>query len=226
MYMFTCNWRGSMRAGVLTVSLFGCGAHGQPPGRQQASPTPKLVASPTPDRRDHLIRPGEGVGALRLGDSRERAVELFGKPAEEYRYGAVTPCVYTELHWLTDAPESNHSGIFIFLKEDKIYQIKVDSAGYATPDGIESRSSPDDIRRHPAQMESYELLNSGSKVVGGENLRYLVSEQTGVAYELFFESSAGGRRVSSVIVFEPRTTFLPKGCISPPQVWQKIESPD
>lgn len=191
--------------------------------RENASgPQAPVTFQPVTKDTSFVIEPGQGIGSLRLGDSRDRAVEVLGKPSAEYNYGALTPCIYTELHWQNNDPRTSHWGIFAYLKNNRIYQLQVDAPGYATPGGIKSESSPEEIRLHHSQIQTYVLLNSGSKVVGGRDLIYWVDEEAGISYELFYDVTLEQRRVLRIIVFEPKTQFLPKGCISPPKEWRRL----
>jgi hypothetical protein len=62
------------------------------------------------------IVPGQSVGPLRLGDSRERSLILFGEPNEEYTFdeNSLGPCRYTELHWNDLEHEDRWGNIYIF----------------------------------------------------------------------------------------------------------------
>lgn len=200
--------------------LNGCASEAQ---RSLPSTAPAVQLAVTDMR---LIKPGVSVGALRLGDTRERALEMFPKKPnydEEYNYdGRFTPCVYTEIHWL-DFDHLDRWGIFIYLKEGRIYQIKADTPRYATVEGITSDSSPEDVRSHYPKLQAYVLLHSGAKVNGGRDLIYWVDRQQGITFEFYYDGRVDARRVASINIFEPGTEFLPNGCISPPREWHRLE---
>jgi hypothetical protein len=150
---------------------------------------------------------------------------LFGSPVEEYTFGenALGACRYTELHW-NDLDHEDRWGITIYLKNNTIYQIVSDTPRYASAGEITSDSSPEEVRRRCPNCQAYALLHSGSRMVGGRDLIYWVDQTAGIAFEFYYHRKLDKRRVASVIVFEPSVEFLPAGCISPPQKWQKLES--
>lgn len=170
------------------------------------------------------IVPGKSVGPLTLGGTREAALALFDKPNEEYIFdeNSLGPCRYTELHW-NDLDHEDRWGIFIYAKDNQIYQITADTPRYATVNGITSDSSPEDVRRSFPASKAYVLLHSASKVVGGKDLVYWVDQASGIALNFYYNRKLNQRRVASIIVFDPSIKFLPKGCISPPQEWRKLQ---
>lgn len=86
-------------------------------------------------------------------------IELLGKKDEDEEYTYKEPCARTEIHWLDLDTDSN--GLFIYLKEGRIFQIEVDTPRYRTAEGITNDSSPEDVRRHYPQVQTYVLLGSG-----------------------------------------------------------------
>jgi hypothetical protein len=211
------------------LSIIGCS--GQIQRAASGTPASKAVpGSPSPSASPEasLIEPGRSVGALRLGDTRERVNQIFPKKPnydEEYNYDA--PCPRTEIHSLDidlsqeNGPVSN--GVFIYLKDGRVSQIQVATPRFHTADGITEDSTPAEVRRHYQQLQSYVLSNSGAKVNGGRDLVYWVDRQKGIAFEFYYNRKANQRRVSKVIVFNPNSEFQPEGCVSPPQELRELE---
>lgn len=162
-----------------------------------------------------LIIAGESVGLLRLGDSRERMLELFPKKpnydfAHNYEDGY---CGQSDYHWLT--PDFKSNGLFFYLKQERIYQISVETDLFSTKEGIKESSSPQEVKRHfPNANKAYVYLNSGSKVVGGRNLIYWIDNKSGIAFEFNYNPKKQRREVKAVTVFVPNTDFQPDGCFS------------
>src|SRR5258708_35169854 len=79
---------------VLTILAFlGCGAgnHGSPAGRPVAPPgTPAAAVDQQTESDPALIKPGRSVGAIQLGDTREKLIKMLGGKLEEYSHD--TPC--------------------------------------------------------------------------------------------------------------------------------------
>lgn len=222
-------------AAVWTLTSIGCVARSQqtkvprPAGPLSTSASPD--ASPPVQRGLHgviagsiEIVPGKSVGPLRIGDPRESSLDLFGKPNEEYTFGesATGPCRYTEAHW-RDLEHEERWGVLTYSKNNRIYQIMVDTPRYATADGLTSDSSPEEVRRRFPKTEAYVLLHSGSKMVGGRDLIYWVDQSSGIAFEFYYHAKLNQRRVGNIVVFEPGVEFLPAGCVSPPQELHQVK---
>lgn len=212
--------------GMLLLSCITGNGHSSVKQRQEW-PAPAISATArisgaqktSPDAR--LIQPGRGVGALQLGDTRERVYELLGKKPidQEHTYGE--PCSLMEIHWLD--PDLKSNGLFIYLKAGRVFQIASSMPRYVTANGVTVESSPENVRQHHRQLQTYILLSSGSEAVGGRELIYWIDRQNGIAFEFYYNNRVRGRRVSKIIVFEPGTEFRPEGCISPPQKWRQLE---
>jgi hypothetical protein len=172
-----------------------------------------------------LIKPGESVGPLRLGASRDEIVGILVlKPNVDQEYSYGEPCPHTAIHWLD--LEFEAYGLSVFFKNGKVFQIQAASPRFRTATGITTESSVEDVRRHYPDTRAFVLINSGADVVGGKDLVYLVDSMRGIAFEFYYNRRVRKRLVYKVIVFEPRTEFLPDGCVQLPQKWQEIKGWD
>jgi hypothetical protein len=164
-----------------------------------------------------LIVAGESVGMLRLGESRERMLELFPKKPNydlEYNYDKnCCGCDYSSYHWLP--PDFKSNGLFFYLKQGRIYQISVQTDLFTTSKGIKQDSTPREVRRHfPSAKKAFVYLNSSSKFSGWRNVVYWVDNDSGIAFEFYYHPKKRQRYVNAIIVFEPKTEFQPDGCTS------------
>lgn len=166
-----------------------------------------------------LIRPGHSIGELRIGDTSERALQLLGKPTDDDLYEA--PCAPRRIHWYDFTNSKN--GVFVYLKDARIFQLKVESPMYASSEGITSDSLLKDVRRYYPQSRAYQLKGSGSKVNGGRDLIYWVDNEKGIAFELRYSYKTRKRLVSYIFVYEPGSNFQPEGCVSAPQQWHELK---
>lgn len=190
----------------------------------KSSPAP---TAPLPDN-PNLTVAGKSVGLLRLGDSRERVFELFPKKPnydEEYTYDEnCCGCNYafSEIHWLPPGFKAN--GLFIYLREGRVFQIRVEIDRFPTAEKIKQDSTPKEVRQHyPNLKKAYVLLGSGAQIVGGRELVYWVDSESGIAFEFYYNRRKNQRLVKSVIIFEPRSEFQPDGCVSVPQELKEIK---
>ena len=183
--------------------------------------------------RTVLIIAGKNVGDLHLGDSRARAIELFGRLDTEYDYDIKTKLNCSkrkELRFweLRDKTSPLHfdygNGAWVYLKNDKVVQIKVQSQEIKTSEGLTLFSQPNKVRRFYPNIKTFVELNSGANVDGGRNLIFWIDEQQGIAFEFQYMANYKARRVAYIYVFEPNTEFLPEGCIYlETQGWQEIK---
>src|SRR6266850_7477018 len=117
-----------LRSLILCLPLLnGCSEAGQF-ANIHPSPTPTVSAlrqaqAPSAEKATTaLIKPGQSVGLVKLGDSHERALELFGKTEEDYNFeNNKSACARSEMHWADVELDSN--GLFLYLKNNRIYQI-------------------------------------------------------------------------------------------------------
>src|SRR2546425_12355076 len=65
-------------------------------------------------------------------------------------------------------------------------------------------------------------ISCGGEEVGGRDLIYWVSQEKGIAFELYYNRKVGHRLIYKVIVFEAGSQFFPEGCIVPPQEWHEL----
>ena len=222
-----------MQSSYLTIlalclpMLNGCGEGGRFTN-VHSSPTPTAstlhhVQWPSAEKAaSALIKPGQSVGLLRLGDSHEHAVELLGKTEEDYNFeNNKSACARSEMHWADVELDSN--GVFLYLKDSRIYQIVAATPRYATREGIKSGDTPGLVRRYYPSIQAFALLGSGSQVVGGRDVIYWVDQQQGIAFEFYYDSKTRKRYLEGIVVFDPEVSFLPEGCISPPQKWVKLK---
>ncbi len=190
-------------------------------------PSPSPIVSQSPDN-PNLTVAGKSVGLLKLGDSRERVLELFPKKPnydEEYTYDKkCCGCSFTfsEIHWLP--PKFENNGLFIYFREGRVFQIMVETDRFPTAEKIKPDSAPREVRQHyPNLNKAFVLLGSGADVVGGRELIYWVAIDSGIAFEFYYNRRKNQRLVKSVIVFEPNSEFQPNGCVSNPQELKEIE---
>jgi hypothetical protein len=206
----------SASVSFLAIPLVFCFQLGDRLAILQRPPEVKSVDTQTTTQ---LISPGLGIGLLRLGDTPERAIEMLGKPTDDDLNEA--PCAPRTVHWYDFANELN--GVFAYIKKGRIFQFKVETPIYVTPEGLASNSSPLYVRRFYPRAKCYQLKGSGSKVNGGRDLIYWVEKQKGIAFELRYSYKLRKRLVSYVFVFESNTDFQPEGCVSAPQEWHQLK---
>lgn len=180
-----------------------------------------------------MIVPGQSAGHLKLGDNRDRAIELFGRVDTEYDYDFPTELncsTRKELRFweLKDRSSPFHfdygSGAWVYLRDDKIGQIKIQSEKFKTAEGLTVGSKPHLVKKSYPNVRTFVELNTQCDCTGGRNLIFWIDEQKGIAFEFLYWRNVGARRLSYIFVFEPGTKFLPEGCIFlETQGWEEIK---
>jgi hypothetical protein len=159
---------------------------------------------------------GKSVGPIRLGDNNERVVEAlaeFPKIVQQVQYPFCGKMKMVE--WFDKALVQ--AGLFIYLRNDKVFQIESETTRFRTADGVTEQSFPEDVKRQYPDLEAYELLKSANELTGGKNLIYWVDRNKGIAFSFYYNTRRQRRLVARVIVFEPDTDFEPHGCVTKPQ---------
>lgn len=172
--------------------------------------------------KTYLIIGGQGAGGLLLGDSREKAIAYFGRLDTEYDYNLETKfkCpAQKELRFWDMRDQTNPffrdygNGAWVYLVDDKIEQIKIQSDKFKTPEGLTPGSTPQQVRRFYPNIRTFVKLNSQCECTGGRNLIFWIDKERGIAFEFEYWKEPQARRLSYIFVFRPDTEFLPEGCV-------------
>jgi hypothetical protein len=167
------------------------------------------------------IIPGTSVGPIRLGDNNDGVVEVlaeFPKIVQQVQYSFCGRMKMVE--WFDKALVQ--TGLFIYLRNDKVFQIESETTRFRTADGITEQSLPEDVKRQYRDLEAYELLKSANDLTGGKDLIYWVDRKKGIAFSFYYNTRRQRRLVARVIVFEPETDFEPNGCVTKPQTLREL----
>jgi hypothetical protein len=172
--------------------------------RSDSRPQSQTDASPT------LIVPGMSVGPLQLGDTRERAVELFpNKPNMDQEWRERAECG-TTINWLDMKNHQMAGNVFIRLKEDRVFQIDAGATSFHTAKNITMKSSPQEIRREYPGLRAYVISTGSSEASGGRPLVYWVDSEKGIAFAFAYSRSEKKRYLNWIIVFKPHAEICPQ----------------
>lgn len=166
-------------------------------------------ASAKADREDKsLIEPGKRVGQLKLGDTRERALQLFQPKANTDEEISTDNCGL-EYIWL-DSQSRPQGNVSIRFQNSVVFQIESGTPRFHTVEGIKAYDRPDEVRAHYPGLRAYALVGSSPMSFGGGSLIYWVDWTKGIAF--FFASTRRDheRYLYSIIVFEPGGRFCPE----------------
>ena len=186
-------------------------AHAKPPAAQ----------SEAPHFTTTTIEPGQSLGPLRLGETRDRALELFPKKAEDQEWD--DPCGST-IDWVDTTNPMGRGDVFIRLKKGKIFQIESSSTRFQTPEGTTTFDSPDKVASAYKDLRAWVLLTAPNPALGDRPLVFWVDKKKGIAFTFAYDPSHRKRYVYKITVFEPNKNFCPEQETINSTKWQAIDS--
>lgn len=178
------------------------------------------ACSQTPQKG--VIVPGKSVAGLTLDSTLSQFFALFPKHVsvdEDYSDTNLGSCPRS-YHWVD--LDRDATGVYALLKDNSIFQLSIQTPRFTLKNGIGIDTSATTVQRAYPIAKKYVLRGSGSDVVGGKDLHYWIDSSNGIAFELYWNKRKQQRLVSAIAIFHRGATYLPDGCISPPQQWQEI----
>jgi hypothetical protein len=163
------------------------------------------------------IVPGDSVAGVKLGSSLADFSAVFPKHPEFDESMADDYCGGSSYHWLDT--DFWVTGVYAYLRNDKIYQLRVQTPRFSLANGIKLDASEEKVKHLYPRGQAYVLRYSGSKVVGGRDLRYWVDSRSGTAFEFRWDGRYKRRFVGSIDIFTAGTEYKPEGCVAPPREW-------
>jgi len=176
-------------------------------------------ADPAPRFSNTVIEAGASVGPLKLGDSSERALELFPRKAEDQSWN--DPCGST-LDWVDASNPVGRGDVFIRLKKGRIFQIESATTRFHTAGGITTFDPPEKVKTAYKDLRAYVLLTPPVPALGDRPLVFWIDKKAGIAFALAYDPSRRKRYVYKIIVFEPNKDFCPEQEKTSSPKWQEI----
>jgi len=167
-----------------------------------------------------MIEPGHSLGPLKLGDSEERARELFPKKDIDQEWE--DPCG-TTIDWTDSNNPIGHGEVFIRLKKGKVFQIESSSTRFHTAEDITTFDSPEKVEKSYREMRAWALLTPPSPALGSRPPVFWIDKRRGIAFELAYDVPHHKRYVYKVIVFQSNKTFCPEQETEGSLKWQAID---
>jgi glycosyltransferase involved in cell wall biosynthesis len=166
-----------------------------------------------------IIDPGLAVGPLKLGDSRDRALELFPKKAEDQEWN--DPCGST-IDWVDASNPNGRGDLFIRLKKGRVFQIESSTTRFHTAEDITIFDSPEKVAASYREMHAWVLLTPPVPALGDRPLVFWIDRKRGIAFAFAYDPSHRKRYVYKVIVFEPGKDLCPELEKTSSPKWQSI----
>ena len=207
-----------------TVLLLAPLNHGPRPEIGAAQPLAAISAPITaqePTQSGEVtIEPGLSIGPLKLGDTRDRVLELFPKKGEDQEWE--NPCG-TTLDWVDATNRTGRGDLFIRLnKKGKVFQIESATTRFHTGDGITTFDHAEKVANAYKDLRAFTLLTPPDPARGDRPLVFWVDKKRGVAFVFAYYPQEGKRYLYKIIVFEPNKTFCPEEETTSSPKWQSI----
>ena len=193
-----------------------------PPSILGAQPSAAITAQDSdarPLNTEATIEPGSRVGPLKLGDTRDRALELFPKKSEDQEWE--NSCG-TTLDWVDAENRTGHGDLLIRLKKGKIFQIESTTTRFHTPEGITTFDHADKVVSAYRDMRAYTLLTPPVPALGDRPLVFWVDKRKGIAFVFAYYPAEHKRYIYKIIIFEPNKNFCPEEETTGSPKWQPI----
>ena len=173
-----------------------------------------------PKFNNTMIEAGHSVGPLKLGDSQERALQLF--PKKEIDQEWEDACGST-IDWIDSTNPVGHGDVFIRFKKGKVFQIESSTTRFHTSEDITTFESPDKVANSYKDMRAWVLLTAPSPALGSRPPVFWIDKKKGIAFEFAYDAQQHKRYIYKVIVFEPNKTFCPEQETVNSLKWQSID---
>jgi hypothetical protein len=208
---------------ILSALAFTNAGHSLPRAtRGIAVATPQTPDTSTAPRiQNTTIEPGLRVGPLKLGDTRDRALELFPKKDEDQVW--TDPCG-TSLDWVDATNPNGRGDLVIRLKNEKVFQIESATTRFQTAEGITTFDRPDKVAAAYKELRAYALLSAPNPALGSRPLVFWIDKKKGIAFTFAYDPSQHKRYLYKVTVFEPNKTFCPEQETMRSSKWEALSS--
>jgi hypothetical protein len=190
-------------------------------GRTPILGSPQSSITEEPQTTNTIIEPGASLGPLKLGDSRDHALELFPKKDIDQQWD--DPCGST-LDWVDVTNPMGRGDLFIRLKKGKTFQIESSTTRFHTAQGITVFDPPERVAQSYREMRTYVLLNPPYPALGSRPLMFWIDKKKGIAFAFAYDPSHHQRYVYKILVFEPNKEFCPELEKTKSPKWQEINA--
>jgi len=166
-----------------------------------------------------MIEGGHSVGPLKVGDSSERALEVFPKKDIDQEWEDA--CGST-IDWVDSTNPVGHGDVFIRIKKGKVFQIESSTTRFHTAEDITTFDSPEKVEKSYKDLRAWVLLTPPSPALGSRPPVFWIDKKKGIAFELAYDAPHHKRYVYKIIVFQPNRMFCPEQETVDSLKWQAI----
>lgn len=205
--------------GVLSVPPVGVTSGREGSSDIQAHPAVSMIAE-TDARERFLIEPGLRVGPLKLGDTQERALELYPRKPDIDQETLLPNCGI-EYVW-ADIDSTSPGTLIIRFKEGRVFQIESNTVKYQTRDRIKSGDTPEQVHRHYRELQAYAYLGATSEAEANRHLIFWTDQEKGIAFAFAYSAVRQQRYLHKIIIYKPKSQFCPEGDMPDSRNWRRL----
>jgi hypothetical protein len=150
--------------------------------------------------QDYDIAPGNRIGKIEIGMSRQAVHNTLGNPSGVYRMRARG---YRGEYWISS---SDNTLRVIYDVAGKVYQVSVTSPRFTTPDGLTTQSSMADIKNHYRNLKVLRFTARG-------DIDYYDAVRQGIAFEFtqrYDAHSSQAMRLYAILIHKQGSSVLPE----------------
>ena len=185
-----------------------------------SSPISAFAQDSAPQFTEVTIEAGSRVGPLKLGDSRERVLELLPKKEEDQEWS--NNCG-TTIDWVDSTNRTGRGDVFVRLnKKGKVFQIESSTTRFHTSEGITTFDHGEKVASAYKDLRAYTLLTPPVPALGDRPLVFWIDKKKGIAFVFAYYPKEHKRYLYKIIVFEPNKTFCPEEESTGSSKWQAI----
>jgi hypothetical protein len=151
-----------------------------------------------------------------LSDDRTTVLKYF--PLEGI-YHEMVSGTRSSIHWLDQEGDKVEGEVTFYFKNRELFQLVWASPSFKTIGGTTLRSKPDALKKRYSNLSAFLLWKSGGKGVGSRDLILWVSQEFGIAFELYYDRREHRRLVGNIYIFSPGIEFFPGETWLPLERW-------
>jgi hypothetical protein len=176
----------------------------------------KATHTSTSPRNVDVIKPGIGVGNLKIGATRDQALASRSDPPGTWQddCGEV-------LTWSATSRSGVAGTLIARLRNGVVVQIDSANSAFHTAEGITADSRPEVVRERYKQLRAY-ASDITDMALGDKPVVYWIDTKKGIGFEFAYFPEERRRYLYAVIVFRVDGDLCPDGNKPDPQHWHEI----
>lgn len=151
--------------------------------------------------QDNDIVPGERIGKIEIGMSRQAVRSTLGNPAGTYSLRARG---FKGEYWISS--DNSNTLRVIYDGAGSVYQVSVTSTRFTTPEGLTTQSSLADVRSHYRNLRVLRYAARG-------NIDYYDAVRQGIAFEFterYDAHTAQAMRLYAILIHKRGGSVMPE----------------